>query len=76
MRIDILQKERAFLLINGRPERYLTPGRYRIFRPFSRVEVLRVPATELFADLDASFAALVPDGELTTITLQAHQRAG
>ena len=36
MRIDISTQERAFLVIDGRPVKYLTPGQHRLFPFLSR----------------------------------------
>ncbi len=75
MKIDVGLRERAFVMVNGRTERYLGPGRHWVFRPFSRVEVERVSAACLLADLDAEQLALVPPEDLQLLTVAPHQRA-
>ncbi len=75
MKIDVGLRERAFVMVNGRAERYLGPGRHWVFRPFSRVEVERVSAACLLADLDAEQLALVPPEDLQLLTVAPHQRA-
>ena len=75
MKIDVGLRERAFVMVNGRAERYLGPGRHWVFRPFSRVEVERVGAACLLADLDAEQLALVPSEDLQLLTVAPHQRA-
>jgi len=75
VKIDVGLRERAFVMVNGRAERYLGPGRHWVFRPFSRVEVERVGAACLLADLDAEQLALVPSEDLQLLTVAPHQRA-
>ncbi len=75
MKIDVGLRERAFVMVNGRAERYLGPGRHWVFRPFSRVQVERVSAACLLADLDAEQLALVPPEDLQLLTVAPHQRA-
>jgi hypothetical protein len=75
VKIDVGLRERAFVMVNGRTERYLGPGRHWVFRPFSRVEVERVSAACLLADLDAEQLALVPPEDLQLLTVAPHQRA-
>jgi regulator of protease activity HflC (stomatin/prohibitin superfamily) len=75
VKIDVGLRERAFVMVNGRAERYLGPGRHWVFRPFSRVEVERVSAACLLADLDAEQLALVPPEDLQLLTVAPHQRA-
>jgi regulator of protease activity HflC (stomatin/prohibitin superfamily) len=75
VKIDVGLRERAFVMVNGRAERYLGPGRHWVFRPFSRVQVERVSAACLLADLDAEQLALVPPEDLQLLTVAPHQRA-
>jgi regulator of protease activity HflC (stomatin/prohibitin superfamily) len=75
MLIHVQLNERVFVHINGRPERYLTPGRYRVFRPFSNVELVRANTDQILADLRPEQLALVPAEDLTLISLAENQRA-
>jgi regulator of protease activity HflC (stomatin/prohibitin superfamily) len=75
MRIDVTHTERAFLLLDGKPVRYLAPGRHRVFAPFKAARVERVSVTGLVADLDDTRLALVPPEDLTVVTLAPRERA-
>lgn len=75
IKVDVGPRERAFLLVNGRVSRYLGPGRHWVWRPFSRVQVERVNATQLVAELDAEQLERVPAEDLQLITVAPHQRA-
>lgn len=75
MKIDVGLRERAFVLVNGRAQRYLGPGRHWEWRPFARVQVEKVNATQLLADLDAEQVALVPPEDLQLVTVTPSQRA-
>ena len=40
MRVDVSMKERVLVLIDGKPQKYLGPGRYRMLvAPWRKVEV-------------------------------------
>ncbi|MCA2977062.1 MAG: slipin family protein [Myxococcaceae bacterium] len=75
MKIEINLTERAFVVIDGVPQRYLTPGVHRVFAPFSRVKVETLNVSGLLAELDERRLALVPQGDLTVLTLADHERA-
>ena len=75
MRIDVGLRERAFVMVNGRAHRYLGPGRHWEWRPFARVQVEKVNAAQLLADLDAEQLALVPPEDLQLVTVAPSQRA-
>ncbi len=75
MKIEISQHERGFLLIDGRPSRYLRPGLHRVFAPLRQVKVERHATTSLLVELDESRLALVPKDELTVLSLAEHERA-
>lgn len=75
MLIHVSLNERVFVHVNDRPVRYLAPGRHRIFRPFSKVELVRVNTDLIVADLRAEHLALVPEKDLTIVSLGENQRA-
>jgi len=75
-RVDVALDERAFVHVDGRPVRYLAPGRHRIAAGWFRsVEVVRVPTRQLTASLQEEQLALVPAGDLTVLRLAPTQRA-
>jgi hypothetical protein len=71
--IDVGPRVRAILMVNGKPRRYLRPGRYLVLRPFARVELVWL--TALVADLDAEQLALVPAEDLQIVRLAESERA-
>ena len=61
MRVDVSLKERVLAVIDGKPQKYLGPGRYRmVVAPWRKVEVKRLDTDALVADLRAEELALVP----------------
>ena len=72
MYIDVTQTERAFVLIDGVPTRYLGPGRHFVHGLFRTVKVERASVAGLLADLDQRRLALVPAS--TTINITSQQR--
>lgn len=74
MRIHVGLTERVFVLVDGTPSLFLRPGVHTLFRPFQRVDLVRVDTTKLVADLDAPLLALVPDEELTLVSLGRNER--
>jgi regulator of protease activity HflC (stomatin/prohibitin superfamily) len=74
MRIQVALNERAFLYLDGRPKRYLTPGRYSMFLPFKDVDVVHVNADLLTAELRPEQLALVPESDLQLLSLSENQR--
>lgn len=75
MMIEVQVHERAFLVIDGKPVRYLGPGEHSVFALFSRVRVEKHNTTALLAELDESRLSLVPADDLTVLTLARHERA-
>jgi len=76
MRVDVSMKERVLVLIDGKPQKYLGPGRYRMLvAPWRKVEVKRLDTDALVADLRAEELALVPAEDLRVIALGPYERA-
>ncbi|AEI63230.1 slipin family protein [Corallococcus macrosporus] len=75
MRVTVGQNERAFVLVNEKPERYLVPGRYWLTYPFHNVRLVRVSTEQPLAQLDPALLALVPEADLQVVELGADERA-
>ena len=75
MKIDVLMNERAFLVLDGRPVKYLAPGRYGVLELFKQVKVEKLNVTGLVAELDEARLALVPAEDLRVVALEKHERA-
>jgi SPFH domain / Band 7 family len=75
MKIDIDTRDRAILMKNGKPAKYLEPGRHRTFAPFAKVEVLVLDASKPFVDLTAEQLALVPADAVQVVTNGPFERA-
>jgi regulator of protease activity HflC (stomatin/prohibitin superfamily) len=76
MRINVNLNERALVLVDQLPVRYLVPGRHRvIIAPWRTVEVRRFDTERLLAELRPEELELVPERELTRLTLTSDQRA-
>ncbi|GHG86487.1 slipin family protein [Comamonas sp. JC664] len=75
MRVDIGKNERAFVLVDEQPERYLGPGRHWLVHPFKKVRVERVSTEQPLAQLDPAYLALVPSADLQVVELGADERA-
>ena len=76
MRVDVSLRERVLVLVDGKPLRYLGPGRHRLWvSPLAKVDVERFNTDELVAELRAEALALVPAGELKPLTLTPTERA-
>lgn len=73
--IEVAEKERALLYVNGRARKYLRPGRHWIVRPFQSVKVVRLNVTSLVADLEGEALALVPSSELAQVEVAETERA-
>ena len=73
--IEINEKERALLYVNGRARKYLRPGRHWIVRPFQSVKVVRLNLTSLVSDLEGEALQLVPVTDLTQIMVAEAERA-
>lgn len=74
MKIEILSNERAFLVEDGRPVKYLQPGVHRVFGLFTQTRVEKVSTVNLLAELDERRLALVPAEDLMVVTLAEHER--
>ncbi|MCU0697760.1 MAG: slipin family protein [Myxococcaceae bacterium] len=75
MKIEILVHERAFVLVDGKPTRYLTPGVHRVVSLLKPVKVEKLNVSGLLAELDEQRLALVPAADLAVVTLAEHERA-
>ena len=74
MKIEVLTHERAFLVEDGRPVKYLAPGVHRVWAAFKQVRVEKVSTLNLLADLDEQRLALVPSADLQVVSLAQHER--
>lgn len=74
MKIDVDAKDRAILVVDGKPKRFLAPGRHRVFAPFRKVQVLTLRGEDLLADLTAEQLALVPEDVVQVVSLAPLQR--
>ncbi len=75
MKIEVLTNERAFVVVDGKPVRYLEPGVHRVWSPFKPVRVEKVNVLQLLVELDEQRLALVPPADLRVVSLEAHERA-
>ena len=76
MRIDVNLTERALVLVDQLPVRYLGPGRHRVSAaPWRALEVRRYDTDRLLAELRPEELALVPERDLVRLTLNPDQRA-
>ena len=76
MRIDVAINQRALVLVDQVPARYLGPGRHRIrIAPWRAVEVRLYDTERLVAELRPEELALVPERELARLVLTPDQRA-
>ncbi len=75
MQIEIMTHERAFLVKDGAPVKYLAPGVHRVWSAFQKVRIEKVATQGLLAELDELRLALVPAGDLQVISLAQHERA-
>ncbi|MCE9668953.1 slipin family protein [Myxococcus stipitatus] len=75
MRVDVGQHERAFVLVDEQPTRYLAPGRYRLTYPFKSVRIVRVATGLPLANLDTALLPLVPESDMQLVDLGADERA-
>jgi len=75
MMIHVAVHERAVLHTDGRPTRWLTPGRYTVFNPFHTYAVVRFNTDTIVAEMRPEQAALAPSNELETLMVQTHERA-
>ena len=76
MRINVNLNERALVLVDQLPVRYLGPGRHRIWvAPWRQVEVRTHDTERLLAELRPEELALVPERDLARLVLTSDQRA-
>jgi regulator of protease activity HflC (stomatin/prohibitin superfamily) len=75
MKVEVLSHERAFVVVDGTPVRYLGPGVHRVWEWFKRVRVEKVNTQSLLVELDQQRLALVPASDLAVISLDVHERA-
>jgi hypothetical protein len=76
MWVDVALNERVVVVIDGKPARYLGPGRHRVFvAPWRQAAVKRMNVDALTVELRAEELALVPAGELQAVSLGAFERA-
>ncbi|RKH09551.1 slipin family protein [Corallococcus sp. CA047B] len=74
-RVEVAQNERLFVVVNGRAEQYLGPGRHWVVRPFQHVRFERVSVEQPLIRLDEAKLALVPEKDLQVVELGADERA-
>lgn len=75
MQIEIPTHERAFLIEDGKPVKYLNPGLHSAWALFRKVRVEKLAVTNLYAELDEPRLKLVPTDDLKVITVAEHERA-
>ena len=76
MRITINLNERALVLVDQLPLRYLGPGRHRMsVAPWRQVEVRTHDTERLLAELRPEELSLVPERDLARLVLTPDQRA-
>ena len=76
MRINVALNERAIVLVDQLPVRYLGPGRHRVSAaPWREIEVRRYDTERVLAELRPEELALVPERELERLNLTPDQRA-
>ncbi|MBS2022186.1 MAG: slipin family protein [Deltaproteobacteria bacterium] len=76
MQVHLKLTERAIVLIDNLPVKYLKPGRHTIWNTFLRkVEVKRYDTTQLKADLRGEELSLVPSEDLRVVTVRETERA-
>ena len=75
MKIEIQTHERAFLLKDGRPVQYLTPGTHELWSLFNTLRVEKVSTQNLLAELDEQRLKLVPADDLLVLSVAEHERA-
>lgn len=75
MKILVNDDERVLVSIDGRPSRYLGPGRHRLWAPFADVKLTRLGTDALVPVLRPEQAALVPHADLRRVVVARGQRA-
>jgi len=74
--VRVALKERAVVVADGRPARWLGTGRHLVASaPWSKVEVVRFDTDAVVAVLRVEMAALAPQGELRAVALAPYERA-
>lgn len=76
IRVDIATNERGFVIVDEKPVRYLTPGRWRIPRwmPGRKIRIERHGTDALVAKIGADRAALVPSDEARGVKVTEGER--
>jgi len=72
--IDVSVNERAFLIENGVPVRFLPQGRTRVFAVARSIDVQRFPLTAMVADLTPEHLALVDDSVVQRVEIAEGER--
>lgn len=75
MQVNVALAERVLVHENGRPVRYLAPGRHWIWAPLAKIELIRLSTETLAAPLRAEQLALVPSEDLRLVRLGELERA-
>lgn len=75
MKIDIMTNERAFLIEDGKPVKYLAPGKHSVWALLRDLRVEKTSTVNLLAELDEQRLKLVPVEDLAVITVAEHERA-
>jgi regulator of protease activity HflC (stomatin/prohibitin superfamily) len=74
-KVRIRSQERALVMVDERPVRYLRPGVHRVVYLRGRVELVRFQVEGLTARLSEEQAAIVPTEDLRVLRLAEHERA-
>ena len=74
-KVRIRSQERALVMVDERPVRYLRPGAHWVVQLRGRVELVRYQVEGLTARLSEEQAAMVPTEDLRVLRLAAHERA-
>jgi regulator of protease activity HflC (stomatin/prohibitin superfamily) len=75
MKIDVSEMLRAVLVVDGRPDEYLRPGRYRRWALRKNLELAWFLVDDLVADMTEAQADLIPSDELARVEVGADERA-
>lgn len=74
-RIEVPLGQRAVVQLDGKPRKWLAPGRHLVFHGLRKLELVRLDAAQLTANLHEEQLALAPAGEVTLLSLGPHERA-
>ncbi len=75
MNILVNDGERVLVSIDGRPSRYLGPGRHRVWALFADVALMRLSTEALVPILRPEQVALIPEADLRRVVVKRGQRA-